>query len=66
MYEIFLKVLQEYPFFAIYVVKRPEKAQFPCLSDECLITQNPPSPLPSVSQPVTRKFTLAGAIECEY
>ena len=32
MYEIFLKLLQEYPFFAIFVVKRPEKAQFPgCL-----------------------------------
>ena len=32
MYEIFLKVLQEYLFWAIFVVKRPEKAQFPgCL-----------------------------------
>jgi len=26
MYEIFLKVLQEYFFLAIFVVKRPEKA----------------------------------------
>ena len=33
MYEIFLKLLQKYPFFAIFVVKRPEKAQFP----ECLM-----------------------------
>ena len=32
MYEIFLKALQEYLFWAIFVVKRPEKAQLPgCL-----------------------------------